>query len=115
MYGIARNDLAMSPGKTASQLGHAFLGAFTEAFHKTPSIAAAYAADPPGTKICLQASPEQIYRARMELQQAGIPHFTVIDSGCENFFNGDPILTALGFGPVAANQTPKFIKKLKLL
>lgn len=105
----------MSPGKYCSQAGHAYLGAQTEASKQTPHIAAAYVANPPGTKICLQASPEQIYRARMEIQKAGIPHYTVIDSGCPNFFNGDPILTALGFGPVAANQTPKFIKKLKLL
>ncbi len=103
----------MSPGKCASQAGHAFLGAYSEASKLIPKIAADYAADPPGTKICLQGNVEELYRARRALQEAAIPHFTVIDSGCPNFFNGQPIMTAIGFGPVT--QTPKCIKKLKLL
>ena len=115
LYAIVRSDLGMTPGKSASQAGHAYLGAFIEASKKTPDIAAAYAADLPGTKVALQASTERIYRARLELQQAGIPHFVTIDSGCPDFFNGEPILTSIGFGPCTSRQLPKYIRKLQLL
>lgn len=115
LYAIVRNDLGMTPGKCCSQAGHAYLGAFIEASKQTPEAAAVYAEDLPGTKVCLQASTEQIHRARLELQQAGIPHFVTIDSGCQNFFNGNPILTSIGFGPCSTRQLPKYIRKLQLL
>jgi len=105
----------MSSGKIASQTGHAYLGAWLESSKQTPEVAAAYAADLPGTKVCLQATTQQIYRARLELQQAGIPHFVTIDSGCPDFFNGEPILTSIGFGPCTSRQLPKYIRKLQLL
>jgi peptidyl-tRNA hydrolase len=115
LYAIVRNDLKMTPGKSASQAGHCVLGSFIEASKQTPEIAAAYAADLPGTKVVLQASTQQIYRARLELQQTNIPHFVTIDSGCPDFFNGEPILTGIGFGPCTSRQLPKYIRKLQLL
>jgi peptidyl-tRNA hydrolase len=51
----------------------------------------------------------------MELQQAGIPHFTVIDSGCPDFFGGTPVLTAIGFGPTTKSEAKKIVKHLKLI
>lgn len=113
LYAIVRSDLGMTPGKSASQAGHAYLGAFIEASKQTPEAAATYAADLPGTKVCLRSSVEQLFRAELELKQAGIPYFKVIDSGCPNFFDGAPIVTALGFGPTA--KIPKYIRKLQLL
>jgi hypothetical protein len=38
-------------------------------------------------------------QARDEAKALGIPHFLVVDSGCQNFFNGSPTVTALGLGP----------------
>jgi peptidyl-tRNA hydrolase len=88
LYAVVRNDIGMSPGKCASQAGHAYLGAFLQAQSSTPQIAADYAADLPGTKVCLQASLTALIR---------------------------PTITALGFGPSVKSQIPKFITKLKLL
>lgn len=105
----------MSPGKCASQAGHAYLGAFLEAQKSTPEIAEAYCADLPGTKVCLQAGLSHLLRAKAELEQAGIPTFLVVDSGCPNFFDGRPTVTALGFGPASRSQLPKFINRLQLL
>lgn len=105
----------MSPGKSASQAGHAYLGAFLTAQSVIPEVTAAYAADLPGTKVCLQAGSVALTRAQYELKAAGIPCFLVVDSGCANFFEGKPTVTALGFGPVAQGQLPKFISKLQLL
>lgn len=114
LYAIVRNDIGMSPGKCASQAGHAYLGAFLTAQPVIPEVTAAYAADLPGTKVCLQGNLTAITRAKDELEVAGIPHFLVVDSGCANFFNGEPTITALGFGPVAQGELPKFLKKLQL-
>ena len=114
LYAVVRNDIGMSPGKCASQAGHAYLGAFLTAQPIIPEVTAAYAADLPGTKVCLQASMVAIQRAKDELEDAGIPCFLVVDSGCANFFDGQPTVTALGFGPVAQGQLPKFVSKLQL-
>ena len=56
-----------------------------------------------------------IERAKEALQQMGIPHFLVVDSGCPNFFNGEPVVTALGFGPARKHQLPKITKRFNLL
>ncbi len=105
----------MTPGKIASQAGHAYLGAFIEAQKVLPDTAEAYSADLPGTKVCLQATLSELLRAKAEAEAAGLPTFLVIDSGCPDFFEGRPTITALGFGPATKNQRPKFIRRLKLL
>lgn len=105
----------MASGKASSQAGHGFLGAFLQAQRQTPAEATAYAANPPGTKICFSADLAQLSRAHFELQQSGIPSFLVIDSGCPNFFDGQPIITALGFGPATKAQVKSITKRMKLL
>lgn len=115
LYAIVRNDIGMSPGKCASQAGHAYLGAFLTAQQSTPTAAELYAADLPGTKVCLQASLHHLLRAKQELERADIPVYLAVDSGCENFFDGRPTITALGFGPATRNELPKFISRLQLL
>ena len=105
----------MSPGKCASQAGHAYLGAFSKSLVDRPAIAHAYAAEDPGTKVALKASGTELFRAAAEAAQAGIPAYLVIDSGCQNFFGGEPIPTALGFGPATAEELPKYLRRLKLL
>lgn len=115
LYAVVRNDIGMSPGKCASQAGHAYLGAFLTAQQSSPTAAGLYAADLPGTKVCLQATLAHLLRAKQELEQAGIPTYLVVDSGCENFFDGRPTVTALGFGPATRSELPKFISRLQLL
>src|SRR5579864_6053405 len=92
----------MDPGKIASQAGHAYLGAFA-ASQNTPE-GAAYSQLSPGTKVCLQGNLAELSHALEELKEAGIPHYLVIDSGCPDFFDGQPTITALGFGP--STRTP---------
>jgi peptidyl-tRNA hydrolase len=81
----------MNAGKAASQAGHAFLGSFFSAQSLTPSVAAEYAALTPGTKVVLQASLSKIELLADKLSFLGIPHFLVIDQGCEDFFGGQPV------------------------
>lgn len=106
----------MSPGKLASQAGHAYLGAAVQA---DPSLLAEYHQDlpaSPGTKVCLEAKNiDQIMRAVDAAKAAGIPHFLVVDSGCPNFFDGQPIVTALGLGPARRAEINHITRKFNLV
>lgn len=106
----------MTPGKIASQAGHAYLGAF---LLSPPNIQAEYHKDfpsSPGTKICLNCpSLEQLLITEEKALEAGFSVFRVTDSGCKNFYNGEPIITALGIGPVTQSQIKHITKKYKLL
>lgn len=105
----------MAPGKIASQAGHAYLGAYLQAIQTHPQTATDYHRDGLGTKVCLQASFSQILAAKDAAEQAGLPTFLVVDSGCADFFEGKPTITALGIGPANIDQLPKKIRKLQLL
>jgi peptidyl-tRNA hydrolase len=106
----------MSPGKIASQAGHAYLGAAVRA---NPAILAEYHADfpgSPGTKVCLQTdSVDKLMIALGKAQEAGIPHFLVVDSGCPNFHGGKPTITALGLGPARRAEISNITRKFKLV
>jgi len=105
----------MSPGKIAAQAGHAYLNTFLHAQKLWPEQALAYASNPPGTKVCLTGSLNSILRAADQCQRADIPHFLVIDSGCPNFFGGEPTITALGLGPATKKQVQRITGRFQLL
>lgn len=106
----------MSVGKIVSQAGHAYVGAFLRA---DPSIIKEYHKEfpsSPGTKICLNCpSFEHLLRAEELAKESNLPFFRVVDSGCANFFNGEPTITALGIGPATKNQIAHITKKFQLL
>jgi len=103
----------MGPGKIASQAGHAYLGAFLAARERLEGIA--YASLSPGTKVCFQGTLAQLGRAVEKLQELDIPHYVVWDSGCPDFFQGQPTITALGFGPATKRQIETITRRLQLL
>jgi peptidyl-tRNA hydrolase, PTH2 family len=111
-----RTDLGMTQGKQISQAGHAYLGAFINA---NPSVQSEYHSElpkHPGTKVCLAAKNlNQLFRAKEQAEFAGIPTYLVTDSGCANFFNGEPTITALGLGPVTKSKIKHITKKFQLL
>jgi peptidyl-tRNA hydrolase len=89
----------MPPGKAASQAGHAFLDSFLKS---PPDIQKSYLQDG-GTKIVLLADDEVHLRAlHMEAERIGLPCALVVESGhiLPPVFDGSPIITALGIGPV---------------
>ena len=112
-----RADLGMSPGKIASQAGHAFLGAFL--LCRDVRILGDYHKEfpqSPGTKVCLAVrNLAELLRVEEAALLACISTFRVVDSGCENFFGGRPTITALGLGPATKTQIHRIIKKLQLL
>jgi len=112
-----RSDLGMSPGKIASQSGHAYLGAFVNC--KDQATLNEYHKDfphSPGTKICLSVpNLAQLFRAENEAKAAGLATFIVVDSGCPDFFGGQPIVTALGIGPARKEQIQHITKRFNLV
>ena len=106
----------MSPGKIASQAGHAYLGA---AVNADPALLADYHRDfptSPGTKVCLRSKNLlAIIQAQQKAAEAGIPHFLVVDSGCHDFFGGQPTVTALGLGPARRSEISHITQGFNLL
>ncbi len=115
LYAVLRSDIAMSQGKCIAQAGHAFVDALINAMD-TPD-GRSYASLKPGTKITLDGGS---YSAMMQLLHdlavAGIPHVTIIDSGHIELpdFDGSPVMTAIGIGPLPRAAAPRALRRLKL-
>lgn len=109
---MIRGDLDMTTGKLAAQAGHAYLNAYLQ--NPIPE----YHSDGLGTKVCLVAPNEHaLLRLKQQLDQDLIPNSIIIDSGhvMPPHFDGSPIITALGFGPVTRDKIQHLTSKLKLL
>lgn len=113
LYAIIRKDLDMPKGKMAAQAGHAYLNSFLEA---DPQIQQDYQKDGIGTKICLEGSLIQIKNTYAKAKAAGLPCSLIRDSGhiLLPFFDGNPIVTALGIGPLNKDEA-KIVKKYELV
>ena len=109
----------MEHGKQCSQISHAILGSFLQCQVSTPDVIKEYHKDfpnSPGTKVCLKVkSLDKLLQAEQQAKEANIPYFRVVDSGCANFFNGEPTITALGIGPATKQQIQHITKKFQLL
>ncbi len=104
----------MTPGKAAAQAGHAFLDSYLTA---PPEQARAYAQDG-GTKIVLTVPDEQAlcdlyYKARM----AKLPCAMVVESKhiMPPSFDGSPIVTAVGIGPLKRSAAKSLLRGLRLM
>lgn len=116
LYAVVLTNLGMGPGKIASQCGHSFVEAIRKAQATNPHLVAAYHSEGLGTKVVLQANHElQLKAIAEQCQAAGIPHALVIDSGCKNFFDGAPTVTALGVGPAKKHEVKHILGRLQLL
>lgn len=103
----------MSSGKMASQAGHAFLNSFIRA---PPNRQELYHSDGIGTKVVLGASLMELEEIQLYCSKYNIPSHLIVDSGhiSPPYFTGDPIITALGIGPVYRHEV-KFLKSLNLI
>jgi peptidyl-tRNA hydrolase len=109
----------MEAGKAASQAGHAFLGSFLASLNSDTIYkeqAQEYAKEDPGTKVCLFGSLKDIEETKAFVDAMGVPNNLVVDSGCPDFYGGEPTITALGVGPLTKQQAKKLkLNKFKLL
>lgn len=108
----------MSPGKLASQAGHAFLDTFAVCQKENPELAAEYHSGRHGTKVVAGATNEgQLMKAYELAKAAGLPCALIIDSGhvMPPFFDGNPIVTALGIGPARRDEIHAITKRFQLV
>lgn len=113
---ILRTDIRMSLGKSHAQAGHAWTQAVLATLD-TP-LGRAYAGLNPGTKICLAGGSEgDLERLFVTLVSQGVPVVRIVDSGHVEppDFDGRPVTTALGVGPLFRQDTPRCLKRLPLL
>lgn len=106
----------MPAGKLAAQAGHAFLESYLSAERQAPSLCARYRASGLGTKVVLVARHEDELRACLARAAAcGLPHALITDSGhvLPPFFDGSPVVTALGLGPATRAQVHHITRRLK--
>jgi PTH2 family peptidyl-tRNA hydrolase len=111
----------MSEGKTIAQAGHAFLDAILKVSPSSdPYIhhaRQAYLDLSPGTKITLDGGSLAEMEVLIErLALAGIPHIPIIDEHHVELpdFDGSPVLTAIGVGPLFRDQSPGCLRRLPL-
>lgn len=119
MYAIIRGDLDMPPGKLASQAGHAFTNTLLKSLETDRATANHYEQTDGniGTKICLKAkSLHKILEIQKQAVELGINNQLIVDSGhiMLPYFDGNPIVTALGIGPLTKEQA-HFLRKLELV
>ena len=107
----------MSSGKAIAQAGHAFLGAFLNSIDRYPDLAAAYGQLNPGTKITLDGgSGKALERLHDKLIFSGHPCSLIIDKDHIELpdFDGSPVITALGVGPISRADAKKLLGKFAL-
>lgn len=107
----------MTPGKAASQAGHAFLDAFEKCRLADPLRAQEYNGGTHGTKVVLAAKTvDHLLTAQQMAQEWGIPCALITDSEhvMPPHFDGSPTVTALGIGPCRREEIKAITKKFKL-
>ncbi len=118
MYAIFRSDLEMSPGKLSAQAGHAFEMSYAKALLERQTITSQYKGTGNGTKISMYAKNlNQLLRAYKECREANLPCELIIDRGhvLLPHFTGEPIITALGIGPVYKEEVAHITKRYTLM
>ncbi len=105
----------MPTGKLAAQAGHAYTDALLDCLDKHPELVERYRRGiNAGSKATLKAKNEAaLMRAYEDCQTSGLPCALVVD---ENHillphFDGSPIVTALGIGPVSRADARQIVKR----
>lgn len=114
IYAIYRSDLEMPPGKLAAQCGHAFDLAYQQGCKSRPDVTDKYRGTGNGTKICMYArNLMALLRAYKEALEAQLPCELIIDRGHVMLphFDGQPIITALGIGPIYRDEAEHILKR----
>jgi len=102
MYAIYRRDLEMSPNKMAAQCGHAF-SKLTHLAEGKEGLLEGYWGTGEGTKIIGSVKNfGQLMKLYEKLVELKLEPVVVIDRGhiLPPHFDGQPIVTAVGVGPV---------------
>ncbi len=108
----------MPPGKMSSQAGHGYTESLFVCHEQSPHLFKRYRDKVnAGSKATLIAPDEEaLLKAAKRCEAAGIPHALFYDEGhiMPPHFDGNPILTALGIGPVTRKDAKPIVSKFKL-
>lgn len=107
----------MPPGKLAAQAGHAFTDSLMACLRERPDAVRDYMARVNGgSKAVLKArNLVTLERAAHECMALGLPHALITDSGhvLPPHFDGTPVVTALGIGPVSRQEAKATVKRFR--
>ncbi|MCY9861431.1 hypothetical protein OTK49_02720 [Vibrio coralliirubri] len=113
---MVRKDLEMSAGKLSAQSGHAYDDSIRNAQDTHPELCTEYRDGiNGGSKVTLEAkSVNALIKAYNQARLEGLPCSIVVDQNhiMLPHFTGEPIITAVGIGPVTKSQS-KFLKKFR--
>lgn len=114
IYAIVREDLKMSTGKLAAQAGHAYTDALYDAHDNHQDRFEAYRVE--GSKVSLKIENEEKLLELYEgFKSLGLPCALVTDSQHVipgTAFDGSPIITAVGVGPIERHEIVELTGKL---
>jgi PTH2 family peptidyl-tRNA hydrolase len=117
IYAIYRADIHMPLPKLTPQAGHAFDEAHDNGKLVRPYITSQYKGSGHGTKVLMYAKNlRQLLRAYHDAQDAEVPVTLIIDRGhvYPPDFDGNPIVTAVGIGPVYKDEVEHITKRYTL-
>jgi peptidyl-tRNA hydrolase len=104
----------MSPGKLATQAGHAYQWHCALALVEQPELMSAYLQTTTTPKISVKAKSEKdLDRALAEAEAANIVAVKVVDLGRTEF--DGPTATVVAFGPAFRDGLPPYLRRLQLL
>lgn len=119
MYAIVRGDLEMTPGKLSAQAGHAYTDSLFVCLDENSERAREYRSpEKGGSKVTLKSKNEiDLLMAVDACREKGVPHALVVDHGhvMPPFFDGSPIITALGIGPVTKMEVKDITKRFGMV
>jgi PTH2 family peptidyl-tRNA hydrolase len=117
VYAIVRKDLEMPSGKLSAQAGHAYTDALEAAQLTHPDRCKRYRSGiEGGSKVTLEAkNANHLVRAYNEARALGLPCQIVVDQNHVMLphFDGNPVITALGIGPVCKSEVKHITKKFR--
>lgn len=109
----------MPKGKLSSQTGHAYEKTLEHARINFPDRVSGYRdANRGGSKGALEAkTTRDLITAFAKAREAGLPCLLVVDEHhvMPPFFDGNPIITALGVGPCTKAESRSILKKFRCL
>lgn len=108
----------MTAGKLAAQAGHAFLDTFELCRAEFAPRAEEYRNGQHGTKVVLGAKNlAALHSIYDEARAAGLPCTLITDEGhvLLPHFDGSPIITAVGIGPVLRHEHQHITKRLAMV
>jgi Uncharacterized conserved protein len=116
-FAIIRADLEMEAGKLSAQAGHAYTDSLFKAYEHEPQRVIDYRnKEKGGSKVTLKAKNlNQLLKAYEQLQNEGIICALIVDQHhiLPPHFTGEPIITAIGIGPVKQSEVRHITKKFQ--